>query len=86
MIFPGVPNSTAVTQETDRNYGPFKHYFRDELDGLMRCRISKGLSLSMAPWMIGLLVFGRNEDPLSKYKVNVSPFEMGFNPSQNLKA
>ena len=31
-IYPGVPNSTAVSQETDRNYGPFKHHFCVELD------------------------------------------------------
>jgi hypothetical protein len=24
ILFPGVPNTTAVTQETDQNYGPFK--------------------------------------------------------------
>jgi hypothetical protein len=23
-MYPGVPNTTAVTQETDQNYGPFK--------------------------------------------------------------
>ena len=23
-LFPGMPNTTAVTQETDQNYGPFK--------------------------------------------------------------
>ena len=23
-IYPGVPNTTAVTQETDQRYGPFK--------------------------------------------------------------
>ena len=24
VLYPGVPNTTAVSQETDRNYGPFK--------------------------------------------------------------
>eukprot|EP00804_Cyclotella_cryptica_P013909 CCRYP_002424-RA/>CCRYP_002424-RA protein AED:0.42 eAED:0.48 QI:0/0/0/1/0/0/2/0/69 len=24
IIYPGVPNTTAVTQETDQSYGPFK--------------------------------------------------------------
>ena len=24
ILYPGVPNTTAVSQETDRNYGPFK--------------------------------------------------------------
>ena len=26
-LYPGVPNTTAVTQETDQNYGPFKSQF-----------------------------------------------------------
>jgi hypothetical protein len=32
VLYPGVPNTTAVLQETDRNYGPFKTAFRDILD------------------------------------------------------
>ena len=27
ILYPGVPNTTAVSQETDRNYGPFKTQF-----------------------------------------------------------
>eukprot|EP00804_Cyclotella_cryptica_P003743 CCRYP_008915-RA/>CCRYP_008915-RA protein AED:0.34 eAED:0.34 QI:0/0/0/1/0/0/2/0/185 len=27
IVHPGVPNTTAVTQETDQNYGPFKTLF-----------------------------------------------------------
>ncbi len=30
-VFPGVPNTTSVTQETDRKYGPFKTKFRSNL-------------------------------------------------------
>jgi len=30
ILYPGVPNTTAVTQETDRNYGPFKTQFRKQ--------------------------------------------------------
>ena len=32
VLYPGVPNTTAVSQETDRNYGPFKTVFRIILD------------------------------------------------------
>jgi hypothetical protein len=28
IIYPGVPNTTAVTQETDQSYGPFKTQFQ----------------------------------------------------------
>ena len=27
VLYPGVPNTTAVSQKTDRNYGPFKTEF-----------------------------------------------------------
>ena len=27
VLYPGVPNTTAVSQDTDRNYGPFKTDF-----------------------------------------------------------
>ena len=33
IFYPGVPNTTAVSQETDRNYVPFKTVFRIILDG-----------------------------------------------------
>jgi hypothetical protein len=33
-IFPGVPNTTAVTQEMDQRYGPFKTGFNQSLEKL----------------------------------------------------
>ena len=85
-LYPSVPNSTAVSQETDRNYGPFKHYFRVELDNLMTARIDANEGTNMPPWMIGLLVFGKNADPISGYYVSTSPFALAFSKEQNLKA
>ena len=38
-LYPGVPNTTAVSQETDRNYGPFKTQFRKNLDEVIDARI-----------------------------------------------
>ncbi len=35
QLFPGVPNTTAVTQETDRNYGPFKGVYARNLDKIV---------------------------------------------------
>ena len=32
VLYPGVPNTTAVSQENDRNYGPFKTAFKIILD------------------------------------------------------
>ena len=37
-IVAGVPNTTHVTQPTDRNYGPFKTIFRENLTELTRQR------------------------------------------------
>ena len=85
-LAPGVPNTTAVSQETDRNYGPFKLHFRTELDALVAAQIDQGLSTNIPPWMIGLLVFGKNMDPMSKYHVETSAFELGFSKEQNLRS
>ena len=34
IIYPSVPNTTAVTQETDQSYGPFKSKFAQNLKAL----------------------------------------------------
>jgi hypothetical protein len=39
ILFPGVPNTTAVLQETDRNYGPFKGQYSRNLDLVIAERI-----------------------------------------------
>jgi predicted ATPase len=31
ILFLGVPNTTTVFQETDQNYGPFKHQYATNL-------------------------------------------------------
>ena len=84
LLYPGVPNTTA--HETDRNYRPFKLIFCSELDARMTARVDQGLSTNMSPWMIGLLVFGKNEDLKSKYYVAPSAFEKGFSKEQHLRA
>ena len=82
-LYPGVPNTTAVTQETDQNYGPFKTQFIKNLHELSDVRISKGLSTSLPPWIVGLFVFG-GVDPVSGHELKVSAFEVGFNTAMNL--
>jgi hypothetical protein len=56
-MFPGVPNTTSVTQETDQNYGPFKTYYRQNIDHLSheKFQLKKSLGISNIP----LLVVGR---------------------------
>jgi hypothetical protein len=64
-VIVGVPNSTAVTQETDQNYGPFKQMYYVNLEILVKFRIERSMTLTMLD--IGKLVFGcegkEGEDP-----------------------
>ena len=39
IVYPGVPNTTAVTQETDKNYGPFKTQFTKNLKKISDAKI-----------------------------------------------
>jgi hypothetical protein len=52
IVYPGVPNNTAVTQETDQNYGPFKTQFVKNLKQLSDTRIMGGLPKVFNPgWL-----------------------------------
>jgi hypothetical protein len=55
-LVPGVPNTTAVTQETDQNYGVYKTSFRDNLRKLSQCRFDLQMTLQVTD--LPLLVFG----------------------------
>ena len=76
-FYPGVPNTTAVTQEKDRNYGPFKTQLHINLYLVVREGLFKKVSLSMHPWISGLMIFG-GTDPEMVYFVETSAFEFGF--------
>ena len=41
VLYPGVPNNTSVSQDTDRNYIPFKTAFRIILDKNFQERMLK---------------------------------------------
>ena len=56
-LFPGVPNTTSVTQETDQNYGPFKTYYRKNIELLSQEKFQEKRTLGLAE--LPLLVFGR---------------------------
>ena len=57
IIYPSVLNTTAVTQETDLSYGPFKSKFTKNLKALPDARMFGDFPMSFPPWMVGLLVF-----------------------------
>jgi hypothetical protein len=76
-LFPGVPNTTAVTQETDQNYGPFKGAYVRNLDALVDEQIAQGKTTSIPAWMVGLVVFG-GCDPETKLELSESAVGAGF--------
>ena len=71
-----MPNTTAVTQETDRTYGGFKSQYRRNLELLVDELVLFEKSVSVPQHKHGLLVFGGvNED--TKLELD-SAFEFGF--------
>ena len=78
ILYPCVPNTTHVTQETDRCYGPFKTQFAINLDDLVDARLKKDKSVSLQPKLVGLPVFG-GYDEQSEFNIEVSAFQRGFN-------
>ena len=77
IIYPSVPNTIAVTQETDQSYGPFKSKFVQNIRALSDAQINGDFPGSLLPWMVGLLVFG-GTDPVLQFVVSESAFEFGF--------
>jgi len=84
ILYPGVPNTTAVTQETDQSYCPFQTAVRMNLQLIIDERIATDKARSLAPWMIGLVIFG-GEDPETGLIVG-SAFLKGFSTLHNIKA
>ena len=84
-LYPGVPNTTSVTQETDQNYGPFKTTFRKNLDNLVSQRKLEKKSTTIQSHLIGLLVFG-GVDPETNIECCSNAFEDAFNKKKCLDA
>ena len=77
VLYPGVPNTTALSQETDRNYGPFKTAFRIILDEIFQERMFKKRKTALNPWLFGIVVFGE-VDPETGVLVRKNAFQEGF--------
>ena len=58
-MIPSVPNTTQVTQEADQLYGPFKSYYRENLEILSKERFESKPRDTMKITDLGLLVFRR---------------------------
>jgi co-chaperonin GroES (HSP10) len=74
ILFPGAPNTTAVSQETDQNYGPFKNQYAKNLDALVEARVNQKKTTSLPPWMVCLIVYG-GTDPETNFVVENSAFQ-----------
>ena len=79
--YPGVTNTTQVTQETDQNYGTFKSNFRQNLETLSQARfdLDKTLMITDLP----LLVFGVKYDGITDVSFR-DAFTEGFSIDANL--
>ena len=84
-LYPGVPNTTAVSQETDRNYGPFKGQYRNNLANMVDRRLKDGKSVSLQPCLVSIPVFG-SVDPETNVKVGECAFTKGFSTKACLTA
>ena len=77
VLYPGFLNTTHVTQEMDRNYGPFKLKFVSKFDTMVTERIVAGKSLLLRPKLVGLPMFG-GEDWDTGCMIPVGAFQAGF--------
>jgi hypothetical protein len=84
LLYPGVPNTTAVLRETDQSFGPFKSAVRTNLQFLVDEQIREDAPWTLSSWIIGLVVFG-GCDPETELIV-ASAFEKGFSKAQNIRA
>ncbi len=84
ILYPGIPITTAVTQETDQSYGPFQTAVRTNLQLIIDERIAANKPRTLLPWIVGLIVFG-GEDPETGLIVG-SAFLKGFSKDKNIKA
>jgi hypothetical protein len=81
-LVPGVPNTTAVTQETDQNYGQFKSVYRSNIRLLSQERFGRKTTMRVTD--LPLLVYGGscNDTGIEL----PSAFEDGFSIRSNLLA
>ena len=83
LLFPCIPNTTAVTQETDQAYGFFKLKYRANLRKLTNDRLARKL-VGVPMTLIGILVFG-GVDPETGC-VYDDAFNMAFNKEKNVSS
>ena len=76
-LYPGVPNTTSISQETDQNYGTFKSAFRFNLGKFVQDGNELGMNTTVSITLIGLLIFG-GTDPITKRGGYRNSFQEAF--------
>ena len=84
VLYPGVPNNTAVSQETHRSYGPFKTAFRIILDEIFQERMLKKRKLYSIRGLFFYLYLVGWIRILELVRKNI--FQEGFSKVQCIKA
>jgi hypothetical protein len=77
VLYPCVPNTTHVTQETDQNYGPIKTQFLSNLDLIVDKRLTTKKSLLLQQKFVGLPLFG-GVDCETQFNVEVGALQKAF--------
>ena len=76
-LYPGVPNTTSISQETDQNYGMFKSAFRFNLGKVVQDRNELGMNTTVSITLIGLIIFG-GTGPITKRGSYRNAFQEDF--------
>ena len=79
--YPGVLNTTQVTQETDQKYGIFKSTFRKNLETLSQARFDHDKTLMITD--LPLVVFGGKYDGITDVAC-INAFKEGFSIDANM--
>ena len=83
-LYPCVPNTTAVLQETDQTYGRFKSQYRVNLELLVEELVRQDKTVSVPQHKHGLLVFGGVD--INTGLELPSAFELGFSCQRCLES
>ncbi len=59
LMYPGLPNTTHVSQETYHQYGAFKTRLTINLDTIVEGRINNGVDLSWWDCLFSVVLIGR---------------------------
>ena len=80
-MLPGVPNTTHVTQPTDQNYGPFKTFYRRNLEKLVKYRRERNDKVRQTDFP--LLVFGKGSNDQNEDVLLENAFDKAFAVTKN---